>query len=291
MRTLLFAFFISLFTARAGSVISMVEPNNPHAAGFAFDIKAKTLSGRIMRFSVKIAEDRGKFSSKPSASLSIVKISKSSKSIEQSITPVQELELASAADRHSMTAVISIAEKSLADPDLYFVFMNQAESLVNGTLVAMPGADFLCVRLQDFAPNVVSYTNPKYGLKFRLTPDWRGYKVISKRWQGTTYSARTDQTKVVARGAWIILRHPLWSKSQPYQDIPIMVFTRKQWEDYHHGKFSGPYAGGVELEIGRNSKYVFAVSSRFNADDSVAGWKEVTELVTRFWEAVAAPRP
>jgi len=38
--------------------------------------------------------------------------------------------------------------------------------------------------------------------------------------------------------ARVVSRHPQWKASDPYQDIPISVFTRSQWEDYHKGRFS-----------------------------------------------------
>jgi len=46
-------------------------------------------------------------------------------------------------------------------------------------------------------------------------------------------------------------------------------------------------SGGLKLHsshapvLYHNAKYVFAISSRFNADDSVKGWKEATEIVGR----------
>jgi hypothetical protein len=78
----------------------------------------------------------------------------------------------------------------------------------------------------------------------------------------------------------IVLRHPQWTTSNPYQDIPILVFTRNQWEADKQGRFAIG-AGGFDEEIGHNSKYVFAISSRFNAADAVKGWKEATETVER----------
>jgi hypothetical protein len=41
-------------------------------------------------------------------------------------------------------------------------------------------------------------------------------------------------------------------------------------------------------EIAHNDKYVFAISSRFNANDSVKRWKEADDIVTRN-RAVNAP--
>jgi len=46
-------------------------------------------------------------------------------------------------------------------------------------------------------------------------------------------------------------------------------------------------SGGLKLYsshapvLYHNAKYVFAISSRFNADDSVKGWKEATDIVER----------
>jgi len=78
----------------------------------------------------------------------------------------------------------------------------------------------------------------------------------------------------------IVLRHSRWKNSDQYQDIPIQVLTRRQWEADREGRFSIG-AGGYDVEIGHNSEYVFAISSRFNAGDSVKGWKEATDIVER----------
>lgn len=39
--------------------------------------------------------------------------------------------------------------------------------------------------------------------------------------------------------------------------------------------------GGVDEEINHNAKCVFAISSRYSADDSVKGWKETSDAVER----------
>ena len=81
------------------------------------------------------------------------------------------------------------------------------------------------------------------------------------------------------RGPIIVLRHPQWKADDPRQDIPIMVFTRSQWEACgHDGRFF-PYAGGVIYEMRHNRKYVFGIYSRYNAADSVKGWKEAAGIV------------
>jgi len=39
------------------------------------------------------------------------------------------------------------------------------------------------------------------------------------------------------RGPVIILRNPQWKTNDLYQDIPVMVFTRAQWDAEHRGIF------------------------------------------------------
>lgn len=122
------------------------------------------------------------------------------------------------------------------------------------------------------------YHNAQYRFSFCLPASWRGYAVLVQQWEGQTYFAALDRTVVTERGPILVLRHPQWTASDPYQDIPILVFTRRQWETHHAGTVG---AGGVDEEISHNSKYVFAISSRYNADDSVKGWRETTYMVER----------
>jgi hypothetical protein len=76
------------------------------------------------------------------------------------------------------------------------------------------------------------------------------------------------------------IRHPDWSKENPRQDIPIMVFTLTQWESVEHGDFFISGAAIVPEELGRNRKYAFAVSRRVEESDAV-GAKEVNEILQR----------
>ena len=122
------------------------------------------------------------------------------------------------------------------------------------------------------------YRNEQYGLAFYLPANWRGFEVSVNQWESQRNSTALDRAAVTERGPILVLRHPQWTASSPYQDIPIVVFTRAQWETHHPGTVG---AGGLDEEISHNSKYVFAISSRYNADDSVRGWKETSEVVKR----------
>ena len=116
------------------------------------------------------------------------------------------------------------------------------------------------------------------GLAFRLPASWRGYTVLTRDWEGWTYVAESDRSFVSERGRAIVLRHPRRTRTECWQDIPILVLTRVQWDSYHRGAFAIG-AGGVQLEFSHNSNYVFTISTRFNADDSVWGWKEASDAI------------
>ncbi len=105
------------------------------------------------------------------------------------------------------------------------------------------------------------YEHPQFGLTFSLPAGWRGFSILTQHWEGKTYLAEADASTVTARGPLLILRHPQWKADDRYQDLPIMVFTRPQFDALHEGKFTIG-AGGVEMEISHNTRFAFAISSR-----------------------------
>lgn len=126
------------------------------------------------------------------------------------------------------------------------------------------------------------YHNAQYGLTFFLPSNWQGYSVLTQQWNSERYSPAADKTVVADHGPMITLRHPQWEASALYQDIPILVFTRSQWDALHQGKiWPSLYAGGVMDEMWHNRRFVFGISSRYNANDSVKDWKEVADVVER----------
>jgi hypothetical protein len=113
--------------------------------------------------------------------------------------------------------------------------------------------------------------------------------VLTEQWEGETYLREKDTDVVLARGSIIVLRNPQWETNNLYQDIPIYIFTRQQWDDIYPGKYDAAGAGGVIYELWHNDKYVFGIHSRFNTDDSVNGWKEVQDTVNQ--NCAAHPEP
>jgi hypothetical protein len=125
----------------------------------------------------------------------------------------------------------------------------------------------------------IVYHNKEYDFTFFLPASWQRYSVLIQQWNGEDYS----------HDAMIILRNPQWKANNPYQDIPVLVFTRSQWDALNHGKlWPSLYAGGVIDELWHNRKYVFAMSSRYNWGE-LKGSKEVAGIVNKNCAAHPAP--
>lgn len=99
---------------------------------------------------------------------------------------------------------------------------------------------------------------------------------MADRWQGFTNGPRGDVT--VEQGPIISIRDPRWTSAESGQDIPIMVFTQKQWRSLQRGAFMVSPAPIGPHELGRNRKFVFALPPRYNYG-SLPGYQEVDQLV------------
>lgn len=125
-------------------------------------------------------------------------------------------------------------------------------------------------------PGIV-YKNPQYGFCFSLPESWQGYTLVMDQWEG--FNTRGAQGyQVVQHGPIIYIRHPLWTKENPRQDIPIMVFTRKQWDAIERDDFHIGAAPIGPSELGRNHKHVFALPARYNFG-YLTGFEEVDQIV------------
>jgi hypothetical protein len=135
----------------------------------------------------------------------------------------------------------------------------------------------------------IRYHNAQYNFTFYLPTDWKNYSVLTQQWDGETYLLKEDKDVVLAHGPIIVLRNPQWKTNNLCQDIPIYVFTRQQWNDMNLGKYDAEGAGGVLYELWHDNKYVFCIHSRYDADDSVNGWKEAQDIVKQ--NCAAHPEP
>lgn len=125
-------------------------------------------------------------------------------------------------------------------------------------------------------PKSYEYRNSKYGFIFLLPAGWRGCRVVEDTWDGYTITDHGDQ--VVERGPEIRIVNPRSKVSDQYQDISIMVFTRKQWEAVQQEKFFVSAAPTGPGELGRNARYVFAVLPRMINPD-LEGADEIISIM------------
>ncbi len=123
----------------------------------------------------------------------------------------------------------------------------------------------------------VVYRNSEYGFVLNLLESWRGYSIVGEEWEGYIPDDGKGQV-FVAKGPLVLVRHPGWTEAVPRQDIPIMVFTVSQWNDMQRDKFHIGAAPINPSELGRNTKYVFALPARYNFA-YLPGFEEVDQIV------------
>jgi hypothetical protein len=126
----------------------------------------------------------------------------------------------------------------------------------------------------------VVYSNELYNFTFSLPIRWQGYSVLTQQWNGQADSPDTEKAAETEHGPVIVLRNPQWKADDPWQDIPIMVLTHKQWRTARKGRFS-LNTDGFEYEIEHNSEYVFVIWNLFNWNEAIPGAREAEGIVRR----------
>ena len=127
----------------------------------------------------------------------------------------------------------------------------------------------------------IEYRNQRYGFCFLLPRSWTGYSIVESEWHGesdwhgSTPGQEGDEPAV--QGPMISIRHPKWTAEEPRQDIPIMIFTRKEWRLVKDDKLTVSAAPIGPGEMGRNSNYVFALPARYNYAFAT-GYEEVDKI-------------
>jgi hypothetical protein len=117
------------------------------------------------------------------------------------------------------------------------------------------------------------YENAEYGFNFTLPLSWEGYQIVSDSWEGIS----TDQQQI-ENGQILFIRHPDWTEEKPRQDIPIMIFTLKQWSSLQNGEFHIGAAPIGPTLLGQNNEYVFALPARYNFA-FLEGYEEVETIL------------
>jgi len=122
--------------------------------------------------------------------------------------------------------------------------------------------------------NSIVYQNTQHGFKFFLPTSWKGYVIITGKWEGVALGG----SKTIETGPLISIRHPQWTSEKQRQDIPIMIFTLSQWDSLQQEKFHIGAAPIGPRELARNAQYVFALPARYNYAFPT-GFEEVEDIL------------
>jgi hypothetical protein len=120
----------------------------------------------------------------------------------------------------------------------------------------------------------IVYTNIQYGFNFSLPSSWEGYTTVTSSWQGDMIEEPSQKLT----GPEISIRHPLWTSTNPRQDIPIMIFTPAQWDLVQKERLSLGAAPIGPSELDHNVNYYFALPARYNFAYP-SGFEEVDKII------------
>ena len=135
---------------------------------------------------------------------------------------------------------------------------------------------FICSTTLDTyeETNSIVYRNTQYGFSFSLPVSWKGYSIVTGKWEGLALG----NGDTIETGPMISIRHPQWSSEKRRQDIPIMIFSLDQWNSLQQEKFHIGAAPVGPKELGRNTRYVFALPARYNFA-FLPGYEEVEKIL------------
>ncbi len=122
------------------------------------------------------------------------------------------------------------------------------------------------------------YKNTEYGFELNLPGSWNGYSILKSNWNGTLLTAPGTKYE----GPIVTIRNPKWTKENPWQDIPVMVFTPAQWQLVEAEEVGVSAAPIPPSKLGANSKYVFALPPRWIGFTDNLNQIETAEVVKSF---------
>ena len=126
------------------------------------------------------------------------------------------------------------------------------------------------------AVSFVEYSDTELGFSISLPVTWEGFSIQESNWEGLKSGDLGDE--IVEQGPIVSLVHPKSTVQQPRQEIPLMVFTIEQWDRMQRGEWHIGAAPIGPLDLGRNSRYVFALPARYNYA-FLDGWEEVEQII------------
>lgn len=123
-----------------------------------------------------------------------------------------------------------------------------------------------------------TYRNEEYGFEISLLESWKGYKVFEESWKGNTL----DSYSVEYEGPKIVIRNPKWSEFEIWQDVPILVFTKFEWQLIEDKNLNIFAASIAPSKLEENNKYVFSLPPRWVGFTDALGQDEAQGIVDTF---------
>lgn len=108
--------------------------------------------------------------------------------------------------------------------------------------------------IEQVTSSKISYWNNDYGFAITLPKSWEGFTLYQQDWKGYLATANASE-KPAENGPILVFRNPQWTASEPYQDIPIMVFTPTVWAQVESEELSVSAAPMPPTKLGENDHY------------------------------------
>jgi hypothetical protein len=125
-------------------------------------------------------------------------------------------------------------------------------------------------------PTPIVYHNTQYGFCFLLPADWKSYTIVTQNWSGIVLDSQKKES-----GPQLLIRNPKWTEANPWQDIPIMIFTPSQWKIVAAENLAVSAAPIGPSLLGENKSYVFALPPRWIGFSDAQGQDEVQTLMNQ----------
>jgi len=141
-----------------------------------------------------------------------------------------------------------------------------------------PAAATTTVASTEFTNSPLAYKNHTYGFTINFPKSWMGYKTMVEFWNGVQVNGGSIKYK----GPEIIFRNPNWTEAKPWQDIPVMIFTKEQWKLAESEDMAVSAAPIGPSKLGENTNYVFALPPRWVGFTDALGQDEAQKITKSF---------
>jgi len=128
----------------------------------------------------------------------------------------------------------------------------------------------------------IFYKNTEYGFTMAFPATWKGFIYQKKTWEGRLINKQSNKPDYT--GVELLFKNPQTTPTQPWQDIPIMIFTPDVWARVsgNNPTIAVSAAPIGPEKISENSKYVFATPPRWYGFTSAIGFQEAVDIVKTF---------